>query len=149
MIAHALTIPPGGIMRRLQGVEFIAGVDPLFVGAHRYKLSTDGRSYHDTACCLSPHHQQHRPRSDRPTRVVLPNVREPAVVIHELGHALDQAIDWDRSDPMPVTAYAQTNRFEAFAEAFTAWLMPNAYPWATSILQSDQATVALFDELAR
>jgi hypothetical protein len=148
-IAHALTFLPSGIMRRLQGVEFVAGVDPLFVGVHTYESTTDGRSYHDTACCLSPHHQQHRPRSDRATRVILPAEREPRIVIHELGHALDEAIDWDRHDPMAVTAYAQTDRFEAFAEAFTAWIMPNAYPWAEPILHQDQATLALFEELAR
>jgi len=45
----------------------------------------------------------------------------PAVIIHELGHALHDQLD-HQPEVQPVTQYARTNSHEAFAEAFTAWV---------------------------
>ena len=70
------------------------------------------------------------------------------VIIHELGHVLDEVLGLDHT-AQPVTEYATTNRGEAFAEAFTAWIKPNEYAeaWLQDALYEDRATVHLFEEL--
>ncbi len=50
--------------------------------------------------------------------MVLPRLPTLAVVIHELGHVLDESLGF-RQIVNPVTEYAKINRREAFAEAFT------------------------------
>jgi hypothetical protein len=147
-IAHALTILPSGIRARLAHVQFVAGVDPIFTGLHNYATTTDGRSYGDTAHVAYPFHLTHLPRAQRITTVVLPAPEEPWIVVHELGHALDDSIGFDRHEVQPVTDYAKTDRWEAFAEAFTAWLCPDIYATAQDLLAQDKATLSLFEELA-
>lgn len=103
----------------LARAEFLCGVDPIFAGLHRHQDVADGRSYRNTAHCVHPHHQMHLSAARRATTIVLPTVRPPTTIVHELGHVLHEALDWEPT-VAPVTAYAKTNRFEAFAEAWTA-----------------------------
>ncbi|GAH23462.1 unnamed protein product, partial [marine sediment metagenome] len=60
---------------------------------------------------------------DKHTTVVLPQLLPIDYPIHELGHVLDGILGW-RHVAIPVTKYAETNDLEAFAEAFTSWLIP-------------------------
>lgn len=95
-------------------VRFVCGVDPVFAGVHSF----DGCGYGDVPHCCYPHHLN-GPADRRVTTVVLPLAVHPYVVVHELGHALHERINFDhRSEP--VTDYARTNFQEAFAEAFVA-----------------------------
>jgi hypothetical protein len=63
----------------------------------------------------------HFPADRRRTTIVLPTPHYPISIVHELGHVLDEALNFDH-EATPVTAYAKTDRYEAFAEAFTSWL---------------------------
>jgi hypothetical protein len=149
-IGHALTLIPSGIRRRLAHVRFIAGVDPVFIGLHRFAETGDRRSYRDTAHAVYPCHLTNRPADDRGTGVVLPVPQDPEIVVHELGHALHEAIGFDCHTPTPVTEYAKTDTWEAFAEAFTVWVCPHAYSQqAADTLAQDARTLALFAELDR
>jgi len=120
--AHRLIGPT--IMGRLSHVQYVSGVDPVFAGLHGYEDIGDGRSYRTTAACYYPCHLS-GPRDRRVTTIILP-VAEPGwtgvrTVVHELGHALDEVTRFEH-DAAAVTRYAETNRREAFAEAFTAWV---------------------------
>lgn len=146
-VAHDIIGPI--IMARLGHVQYVIGVDPVFVGLHSFVDIADGRSYRDTAHCAYPSHLV-GPADRRVTTIVMPSHHdrgagtwaEPHTLIHELGHALHETIGFDH-DATPVTKYAALNRFEAFAEAFTSWCFPgNGYDWP------DEATVALFRSLA-
>jgi hypothetical protein len=121
--------------------DFLCGVDPRFAGLHRFDETDDGRSYGATAHCVYPHHQLHMSAARRRTTIVLPEPAPPWVIVHEYGHALHEALNFDH-DATPVTAYAQTNRFEAFAEAFTAYFYRIGYGE-----RPDLQTLALLDEL--
>lgn len=147
-IQAGLTFIPSGIRSLLSGTHFLCGVDPVFVGLHSYEDTGDGRSYSNTAHCAYPFHQSAVARADRVTTIVLPQPVEPWVIVHELGHVLDERLGFDFT-PTPVTAYAETHRMEAFAEAFTAWCIPCYSPWAAEIFQRNQATPALFNDLER
>jgi hypothetical protein len=147
-IAVALGRLPPRIRERVAHAQWFAGADPVFAGITTYAATTDGRSYRETAHVCYPFHLSHRHRAERVSTVVLPRPQEPWVVVHELGHVLHEALAFDTHDPVPVSAYARTDRWEAFAEAFTAWVCPEVYPWAEGILAEDQRIVALFEELA-
>jgi hypothetical protein len=137
------SIPPK-IMARLAGVDYCCGVDPVFVGLHRYTEAKDGRPYSATAHVAWTMHQKHLPLANRVPTVVLPVEVEPETVAHELGHALHEQLDFGLR-AAPVTAYAQTNRWEAFAEAFTAWLGWYGEDFRAAV---DEKTRALFHRLA-
>ena len=132
-------------LRELVACDFIIGVDPLFAGItpHYAEGANDLRT---TAHCLYDIHQLHRPLADRGPKVVLPSNPNyhweswngPAVVIHELGHVLQSRTEWDHKAE-PVSEYAKTNHWEAFAEAFEAWI------WGKRV---DDATTALFNRAA-
>lgn len=140
-------IPPG-IRERLTHTHFLCGVDPAYVGLHKYGDTGDGRSYSETAhVAFGRWHMPHRSAADRITTVVLPVLVRPHTIVHELGHVLDEQLQFDHVAE-PVTAYAQSNRLEAFAEAFTAWCMPTYAPWAPAIFEEDPDTPALFLSLA-
>lgn len=123
-IRAGLDLLPERIRQRLAHVAFFTA-DPIAAGLHSYIDSGDGRSFREIA-----HHIDawavRRPRSERRSTVVLQDVvnrdlREGAiVVVHELAHALDEELGHSYT-PKPTTDYSYTNRFEAFAEAFTAW----------------------------
>lgn len=141
------------MLDRLVGVDFFCGVAPSYVGLRppaSYKFA-DGRviDYADLAHTIYPHHLTHLPVAERATTVALPTWRgypdPPAVVLHELGHALHWELDFE-PDAVPVTEYAHENRREAFAEAFEAWAMQS--PAFALLREVDPATVALFERLS-
>ena len=142
-IGEAFAIIGPRMTDRIGPVRFICA-DPVFIGLHHFTDTGDGRSYRNTAhCCYGSHIA--RPADDRLTTVVLPEPPTLDTVVHELGHALDAALGFTH-DAVPVTHYAQTDRQEAFAEAFVAW-----HWWGYEELadvRTDGATVALFRELA-
>lgn len=121
-IGVAIDVIGSRLMARLPHLQFVAGVDPLFAAVHGFQLTPDGRSYSSTACCCYPWHIL-GPADRKVTTVVLPTVVHPFVVVHEIGHALHETFDFD-PNPLPVTQYARTNKYEAFAEAFTSWVWP-------------------------
>lgn len=145
-VAHRIIGP--ALMARLGHVQYVFGVDPVFAGVHGFPDIADGRSYRDTAHCAYPWHIT-GPADRRVTTVVMPVGERPGdrwamphVLVHELGHALHETIGFDHT-AAPVTEYAKSNNYEAFAEAFTAWCWPgNGYD------RPDPATVALFRLLA-
>lgn len=139
-IGLAIDIIGPRIMARLPHLQFVAGVDPVFAGVHGYETITDGRSYHDAAACCYPFNLL-GPADRRVTTICLPSVEHPFNIIHEIGHALHETVDFEPAPP-PVTAYARTNKYEAFAEAFTSWCWPNP-----SYARIDDETRALFRSL--
>ena len=159
LISAAYALIPESMHRLIQP-HFLCGTDPGFAGLHRYSSASYGRAYSDTWHVVYPAHQIRPAASDRHTTVVLtdviddaPWVREKfghhhplAMMVHELGHVLDESLRFEH-DAAPVTAYAETDRREAFAEAFTAWLIPSHLPSYGSSAHIGDATVALFDEL--
>ena len=64
-------------------------------------------------------------------------------IVHELGHALDHHTHFDLANPEPVSDYANTNRSEAFAEAFVAWCWGNS----PAHKRPDDQTLAFFRSL--
>lgn len=158
---YSLGFIPPNIMRLVAHVQWFIGADPNFAGLLNLDHFPDGRSPKDTASCWYAHHFDHRPATDRVTTIMLPLADDvyPKTVVHELGHALHEALGWDH-EALPVSWYAKTDRWEAFAEAFTAWIMPpmlgdlgahwdEHYGPARDLLyRDDPATVALFESLA-
>lgn len=140
-IAEALATIPVGVTDRLRHVDFLTGVDPVWVGLHEYQDTEDGRSYSDTAHCAYPWHT-----SDGTTTIVLPYPCTPDVVVHELGHALDALLGFADS-VAPVSKYALVNRMEAFAESFQAWLY-NSDDLDDDAFMRDLPTRRLFAEIA-
>ena len=140
-------IPP--TIRNLIRPHFFCGTDPVFAGLHDYLDVADGRSYRETAHVAYDFNQR-LSRSQRHITVVLPTLPSIEVLIHELGHVLDERLDFE-PDVTPVTRYGQTNRYEAFAEAFTAWVLPYGHGYGASkdyLYEHDRRTVALFGQLA-
>jgi hypothetical protein len=129
-------------LHRLIRPHFLTGTDPVFAGLHSYRYTNDGRSYEDTAHAVYDYHQEHLSRAERRVTVVLPVVPSVATVVHEMGHVLHQRIGFDFVTK-PVTRYAQNNHHEAFAEAFSAWRLPEWYP-----LRPEDKALALFEALA-
>jgi len=89
--------------------------------------------------CSYAHNQTHL--CEKRTTIVLPRLLPIDYPIHELGHVFDEVLDWSHNAD-PVTNYAETNDAEAFAEAFTSWLIPGYAK------RPDDRTFALFTELA-
>ena len=107
--------------------DWFTGADPVSAGLSPHTTISDGRSYRDTAHTLYSWHA-----TDRRTTIVLPgrtvdqlgNMPDPVgALVHEIGHVVDEAFGFDRIME-PVTSYAETDRSEAFAEAFARWLVP-------------------------
>lgn len=135
-IGAALAIIPPHLHERVACDMFI-GASPVFAGVFPHATTTDGRSYHVTACCAYEHHT-----IDRRVTVCLPRNDSPSVIVHEFGHVLHGGLGWE---PVctPVTRYAQRNTMEAFAEAFTAWCGAPGY----EAIRVNPADAALFDSL--
>jgi hypothetical protein len=152
LIEAAYEMVPAG-MHRLIRPHFLCGVDPVFVGLHCYEDASFGRSYRSTAHVAYEFHQPGMARAHRRTTVVLPERPEALwvrTVVHELGHVLDASLGFVHM-AVPVGAYAGTNRYEAFAEAFAAWALPAGHGYGLlkdRLYGTDRATVALFDDLA-
>ena len=149
-VGYALDLIPPTIRRMVENVDIFAGADPLFAGLHSIEDASFGRSYRSTSHVLYPDHIE-RPASERITTLVLAEPEPPWVVVHELGHVLDEVLGFQHTAEA-INDYAETDRCEAFAEAFTAWLLPQEeryrYEWEQDILHADKATIHLFEELA-
>jgi hypothetical protein len=140
-IGAGMAIVPDAIMNRLRHVHFLTGIDPGWAGLHSFAETLADFSYAELAHCACAHQT-----TDRTTTIVLPVVEmaKPDIVVHELGHALHEALGWEH-DAKPVTEYATTDRFEAFAESFRAWLF---WYGDQDALDRDQATLDLFERLS-
>jgi len=132
---------PQGIAERLAGVHYWTEIDPVYAGIGDYSRSSNAlgnRSYRNTSHVLWAHNS-----IDKRSTICLLTPEPWYVVIHELGHVLDEQLGWEHIAE-PVTEYAKFNREEAFAEAFTGWLCAEG----TYGKRIDEATRALFDSLA-
>jgi hypothetical protein len=120
-VGVALDLFPEHLRERLKFDVFVG--DPVFSGISWYGngLTKDGRSYHDTQHVGYPWHFR-----DGRTTMVLQKPCGIAFTVHELAHVLDFSFDFE-VPVKPVTLYARTNRYEAFADAVTALLVPG-YP---------------------
>lgn len=151
-IAAALDLIPSPIADRLRGVDFLTWTSPTFAGLHAYRDTDDARSYEIVGHVAYPFHQLGLCRAQRATTIVLPTehtFRVPCIV-HEFGHVLDEQLRFEASSA-PVTRYAQTNRNEAFAEAFAAWVLPFGHGYGAAkdrLYDRDARTVDLFESLA-
>ena len=124
-IVGALQTLPNGIRERVEHVDFLCGVDPVWAGLTSSETSDDGRSLHDIAYCDYLYTQKHLPADRRRTTIVLPTERAADIwtIRHELGHVLHEMLGWF-GPVRPITEYAKTSSYEAFAEAFCAWREP-------------------------
>lgn len=125
--------------------------DDVFTGLSWETTGLLGRSSRSTTHVNYPWHML-GPADRRRTTVVLREdvALTPAVVVHEWAHVLDERLRFEHL-AKPVSWYAEMNRMEAFAEAFTAWVLPfgNGYGAEKDHLyDTDRATVALFERLA-
>jgi hypothetical protein len=147
---------PNGIRRRLGTIPLLIGVDPIWAGLHRYEDTGDGRSRRNCSH-VSYDFGQALPASLRETTVVLANgdADRVLVVLHELGHVLDQRIGFDRPAFKPLDAYAATHHVEAFATAFQAWATRREvgledaefHNWK-ELMECDPSAATFFDRLA-
>jgi hypothetical protein len=148
LLSTALDWLPRSLARRLGFVQFFMG-DPVFAGLHEFEVADDGGSYRTAAQYVSEACQTHRPRSARRATIVLPHgPGRTATVIHELGHALDEVLGYEWL-AKPVSKYARVDPFEAFAEAFTAWVgLPSYQTQRDRLYRIDRDTAAFFDAIA-
>lgn len=121
-IDYAWGLIPAGITDRIHP-HFLTGVDPRYVGLHDWPgIGQWSSSQVAHANCVP-----------RPVVVLPLPFREmerlywndPGLtdtIIHELGHILDYALPWRPTIPA-VSEYGETNGVEAFAEAFSAWVL--------------------------
>lgn len=146
-VGRALDLLPRRV-RELAGHCDVFCGDPLFGGLHPTETTPDGRSYRDQAHVCLPGHVR-----DRRVTVVLPVVEPVTTVLHELGHVVHCELERRLGRGVvvaPVSEYAETNRFEAFAEALLAWLYPAdrlADYWPAA--RVEPAGRELLDRLAR
>lgn len=145
-ISKALSCIPERIID-LVHVDFLCGNDPVFVGLHSF---TDAGRYAGREWSFAECAHFHDPSllgiRERPT-IVLPRLQHwPAEVIHEVGHAL-HAVLGRRHEAIPCSTYAAENRWEAYAEAFTAWCGWQTEDGQWDRADADRATVAHFESL--
>lgn len=137
-IGKALEIIPER-MHKFLHCDFLCGCDVKYVGFANYGMDIgDGRSFRDTAHVAYPWCQR-LSNDQKKTTIILPVLESPLIIIHELGHVLDEALGFEHI-ALPITEYAKINREEAFAEAFTGYLF-----WYGNHI--DPATEYLFDNL--
>ena len=148
LLSIALDWLPARLATRLRFVHFFVG-DPVFAGLHQVEVADDGGSFRTTAQYVSESLQTHRPRSARRATIVLPfGPGRTETIVHELGHALDEVLgeEWSAK---PVSNYARTDPYEAFAEAFTAWVgLPSYQPERDRLYRTDPESAAFFDAIA-
>jgi hypothetical protein len=137
---------PAGIRERVEHVDLFQGEDPNFAGLHHYRDTARGYAYRDVAHYVWLYHQQNLTKSQRRPTVVIPwhPYDAPDLYLHELGHALHDLIG-HKHVAEPVSQYATTDHYEAFAEALRCWLAPSWEPIRDRV---DPATRHLFQELA-
>lgn len=155
LIADIFRKLPKGIVRRFGAVPFVIGESPGGIGLHRHTTTDDGRSYSTTSHVCWSDHQLHLPASLRETSVVLlaGDERDREVILHELGHVLDDRIYCDRPRFNPLNIYAAINSYEAFATAFQSWAVPEGknfkfFHTRQQLMEADPSAVAFFDQLA-
>jgi len=148
LLTMALDWLPESIATRLGFVHFFVG-DPVFAGLHELEVADDGGSYRTVAQYVSESCQRHRPRSTRRPTIVLPNgPGQVTTVVHELGHALDDVVGYEWT-AKAVSDYARADDYEAFAEAFTAWVgLPAYQAQRDRLYQIDRDSAAFFDAIA-
>jgi hypothetical protein len=147
-LSMALNWLPRRLATRLGFVHFFIG-DPVFAGLHQFEVAEDGGSLRTSPQYVTEGQQSHRPRSARRGTIVLPfGPARTEAVVHELGHALDDVLGY-RWVAKPVSRYAQVDRFEAFAEAFTAWVgLPSYLTARDRLYRIDRESAAFFDAIA-
>jgi len=154
LISAGFDLITSNIARKLQYTHFFTGTDPIYAGLIREHKIVDGRSYHDAWCVSYPEHLQQLSVKDQQTTITLashspkgyPLLLLPMLIVHELGHVLHEMIGFEH-DAEPITEYAELNRWEAFAEAFTAWLNPGYGQYYKQLRRVDNKTISLFREL--
>ena len=139
---------PTNIWRRVRHAGIVCGLDPRFIGLYGESMDVDATTTYfrhltgdqSTTIVVAP----------LDDRWVLDNL--PYVMAHEYGHVLHETLRWCWSAGA-ISEYAETNEYEAFAEAFAYHLgftrkerNGKRVPWKFS---PDLATVALFRTLAR
>ncbi len=141
LVGYAFSIIPRGIVDKISYTHFLTGIDPIYAGLHSYIDIGGNRSYRNTAHVVYPYHQRISKELQH-TTVVLPQLESLDVVVHELGHVLDESLGFTHIAE-PCTEYAKSNREEAFAEAFTSWLFWNYGK------EVDEKTRYLFESIAK
>jgi hypothetical protein len=138
---------PDALRARLEHVDFFCGADPVAAGLTPVETSDDGRSFREIAYCDYLQNQLHLPADRRRTTIVLPTERAANIwtVRHELGHVLHELVGWF-GPVRPLTEYAASNRYEAFAEAFCAWREPRYC--GMDLRSVDPRAEALFETIA-
>lgn len=132
ILAEALRLVPLHIHAYLDCDVFTA-TDPVFAGLHRYDTTVFGARYADVPHVVYPYHMTHMPRDRRRVTMVLPHMDLPIrSVVHEFGHVLHYRLGFVQMPLEPVSDYATSNEYEAFAEAFAAWVLPEEFPWAAT-----------------
>lgn len=115
-ISKAFDLIPPAVADKVGHVRFVAGVNPVFVGLHDY-AGVAGNAHF-----CAPHHLN-GPANRRVETIVLPHLCSPAVVVHELGHALHRFYSWEPT-VKPVSSYAHKDHYKAFTEAFSVKYYP-------------------------
>ena len=146
LIAEAYSAIPDNIIKMINHVHFFCGTDPIFAGLENDEPINNGASPKVCSHYL-PESRQFLPKYLRHPTIILvekPEYLLPHHIIHELGHVLNRATDWYeyRTPILEVTEYAKTDFEEAFAEAFTSWLI-----WDYGKMP-DPETLTLFNRLA-
>lgn len=120
-IKHAFKLIPNRILSKIDYVDFLCEVDPIFVGIHDYENANHSRLYKNITHCAYPFHQHILSKDQRKTTIILPIHESVWTIIHELGHVLHEVVDFSIK-PIPITNYAKTNYCESFAESFCAYI---------------------------
>lgn len=123
-IQYAFSLIPERLHRFMEQAWFL-GMDPVAWGVHEYENANLGRSLRNTCHVMYP--AWLRDKSLGLPAVMLcgrePRREKPWIVVHELGHVLDWAIEFERPNMTPTSWYAGLNTYETFAEAFTVYVM--------------------------
>lgn len=154
-INEVISLLPIKVQDLIRPVHFVTEYDPSFIGLHFYKITTDGRHYDSTSHCVWHMHQKHIARRHRMTTVVLQDgdAYSPDVIVHELGHVIEEKLKFDIPKFKPINSYAATDESEAFACAFQAWTNPTRYTdhWRRhnieDLYKCDPSAVAFFNNL--
>jgi len=154
LIGRVFSEMPLGISRLLNGTDFAIGLSPSWINLHHSKSSEDGRSYASTSHAVWPMHQKHLPMAQRNATVVLNDGDEfdRLLILHELGHILDERLDFGSPKPIAISDYAKTSDVEAFATSFQAFLTPLGegkfnYPTYGDLWESDSRMLNFFRSL--
>jgi hypothetical protein len=128
LLAEALDLIPAPLHERL-ACDVFTETDPVFAGLHHYRTTVFGASYGEVPHVTYPYHMDHLSKCHRRVTMFLPFVDLlPRCVVHEFGHVLHYSLGFMALPISPVTAYAQSDDRELFAEAFAAWVMPHEFP---------------------